>query len=178
MRPFLLLLIAGATLLAASGCEKPEIRDIAAQEKKWVGTWQVAEIKTLTTDTLGHKLSETTLTGQGTVEFRLAPGGTGGAAFKPAVFEGACVQSELVQYFVRKGAGDRTATNGWELYWDADPDGARLQVWAVGALSSYHRTETSDSNNDSPRQLFYAYTPPSSGPPPNQMVLITWQLRK
>jgi len=171
------LLFGSALLLATTGCEKPEIRDIAAQEKKWMGTWQVAEIHTVTTDTLGAKKSEATLTNQGSVEFQAAPGGTGDAYFKHALFQGGCAQSELVQYFARKAAGD-AIPGGRALYWDADPDGARFLVWAVGALTSYHRVVTSDSNTGNTRQFFYSYRPVSYGPPLNEVVLVTWALRK
>jgi len=176
LRRFALLGCLLGYLLAASSCQKAEIRDVEAQEKKWLGTWQVTEIKTVTTDTLGRVLTSATLTNQGSVDFRMAPGGSAGEVFKPALFEGPCVNSELVHYFSSKPSGDPTPTRGWTLYWDADPDGARVLLWAIGPLSSYHRTITLDSDDDHNRQLYYTFRSPSSGN--NQLTFITWTLHK
>ena len=162
-------------LLAVAGCQKPEIRDIAAQEKKWLGTWQVDEIRTFVTDTLGREISNVIVKDQGSVEFRVAPGGTGGAYFKPVDFAGPCAQSALVRYFSGKAAGDSTPT-GWELYWDADPDGGRVLVWGIGPLSSYRVVITAASNDDHHRQFFYAIAPAYGRT--NQQTLITWELRR
>jgi hypothetical protein len=173
VRYLLLLILAGTLLLPATGCQKAELRDIENQEDKWLGTWEVTEIKTVTTDTLGNVRSELTAANQGTVEFRKAPGGTAGDAFKPAIFEGACANAEMVRYFADRSSGDRTATRGWAIYWDADPDGARVLLWAIGPLSSYHRTITMDSDDDHARQLYYTYRLAA-----NQLVFTTWSLRK
>lgn len=164
-----------AALLAATGCEKAEIRDVAAQEKKWLGTWQVDEIRTFVTDTLGRELSNTVLKDQGNVEFRVAPGGQGLAYFKAVAFDGPCVQSALVRYFAAKNVGDGTLTH-WELNWDADPDAGRVLIWGIGPLSSYRVVVTAASNDDKKRQFFYAIAPIYGLT--NQQTLITWQLHR
>lgn len=172
--PLLLLSVGG--LLATSSCQKAEFRDIEKQEKKWLGTWQVTEIKTVTTDTLGRVLTTNTAASQGSVEFRTPPGGSPEGTFKPAHFEGPCASSELVRYFANKPSGDPTPTRGWTLLWDADPDGARVLFWAIGPLSSYYRTISMDSDDEHNRQLYYTYRPSVSGS--NQLVFITWTLHK
>jgi len=175
-RLVLILLLAGPWLLAVISCRKAELRDLETQQKKWLGTWQVAEIRTVTTDTLGRVLTTQSAPNQGSIEFRESADGLGGDAFKAAVFAGPCARAELVSYFSRVRAGDPTTAGGWSLYWDADPDGARLLLWGITGGGSYHRTVTLDSDDAQARQLHYVNRSTTRGA--NELTFITWSLRK
>jgi hypothetical protein len=161
----------------ASGCEKAEVRDIEQEESRWEGTWQVRETRLVVTDTLGQVRSETTQTDQGRAAFRIASQ-DGSDVFNQVQFEGAVANSELVTYFRRVAAGDRTSGGGWALYWDADPDARRLLIWGIAPSVSYHRTVNVEVVSKQERKLFYIFPAGTTGSARNERLFYTLTLRK
>ena len=141
--------------VALAGCQKAETTDLQRSAQRQRGTWQVAEIRTVTTDSLGRVISTVVSPDQGSIEFR-SP--TDPSPFSPVLFAGPCAGSALVDYFRRSGAGNGTTSGGWSLYWDADPEDRRLLFWGIQAGGSLHRAVNLERDGADRLRLHYILT--------------------
>ena len=170
-----LSLFALALLLCAASCKKQETKDIEKAGSNLIGAWNVDEIALHTTDTMGNTIgTDVVLNAQGLLSFSYGDKGAIGAAyFDNADFTGPCANSELVQYFSVKAAGDRLPDNGWRTTWDADPEDLRVQFWAQNAGGSYHRI-VNHSYDGGGQVLYYVVQPQYQ----NRRLFYTWKLSK
>lgn len=158
--------------LVAAGCKQAELADIESNVKRQVGTWQIAELRTVVTDSLGTVLSTVSLANQGSVTFQLP---TDPSPFNLALFDQQAVGSDLVSYFRNANAGNPTTGGGWALYWDADPHDLRLQFWGIQFGGSLHRVVNLARDGNDRQQLNYIITNKLR---PNQRTFYTIELRK
>lgn len=107
----LTLVALSVVMLATFSCKKTVEKELEREEERMIGKWTVSSLRTVVTDSMGKTLVDSTVENQGTVEFQPV-----GDAFRPALFEGGCARSELVDYFRGKAAGDATTNGGWGLY--------------------------------------------------------------
>ncbi len=161
-------------LLAVAGCKQAELADLDNNMKRQVGTWQIAELRTVVADSLGTVLSTVSLANQGSITFQLAAN-TGANVFNLALFDRQASDSEFVGYFKRSDAGNPTTSGGWALYWDADPADLRLQFWGIQPGGSLHRVVNLARDGDDSQRLTYIVTTKLR---PGQRTFYTFELRK
>ncbi len=149
--------------------------DIEKSGDRLIGSWNVDEISLHTTDTLGNSIGQdVVLNAQGGLTFSYGDKGAIGASyFDNADFTGPCANSELVQYFSVKAAGDRLPDAGWRTTWDADPEDLRVQFWAESSGGSYHRIV--NHSYDGGRQVLWYLVQPQYQ---NRRLFYTWKLRR
>jgi len=125
-----------AVAILASGCKKDEL---VVQSNKLEGFWQLDSYHERTTDLNGAVLTDiSTAPRPGSVEF-IRASDEGNDVFNIINTEGLIADAPFVSYFKQVNAGARTSTGGHSFYWDADPNGERIFLWAVAPGTSYHR---------------------------------------
>ncbi len=117
-------------------CKKDEL---IIQADKLEGLWQMTSYHERTTDLNGAIITDiVTAPRPGSIEF-IKTANEGNDVFNIINTEGLIADAPFVSYFKQVNAGARTAKGGHSFYWDADPNGERIFLWAVAPGTSYHR---------------------------------------
>ncbi len=137
--------------LAFSSCKKDALKKEASALE---GSWSLTAYSKKVTDLNGAVMSETSSATPGSLVFSRASGDQSDV-FSEVTAEGQMAQSPFVVYFRTMSAGSRTASGGLTFYWDADPNGKRILLWAIGPTVSYHRVVNLEKAGD--RQMTISY---------------------
>ena len=123
-------------VISLFSCKKDEL---VAQGNKLEGFWQLDNYHERSTDLNGVILTDISIVPRpGSVEF-IKASNEGNDVFNTINAEGLLADAPFVSYFKQVNAGARTPTGGHSFYWDADPNGERIFLWAVAPGTSYHR---------------------------------------